>query len=867
MKHDIIKQIAKAALQHIEGLVSEWYPNGKKHGQEWCVGSLSGEPGDSLKINLTTGVWKDFASDEKGGGDIVNLWAAKQRCTMSEAAEGVAKAIGFSVPAAKVSGKSHPKPEPKASESDGWDQVTNPPEDGDDAEAAPTKGTAYYYRTKDGRCLFCVERFVKPDGKKSFVPWTLWENCNGPTYKIEWRRKALAAPRPLYNLDKLTKKPSADVVVVEGEKCADELQAIFPELVVITWAGGANATGKTDFEPLRNRTLLFLPDNDEPGKKAMAGLVAVYGGKVIVIPDDKEKGWDCADAIAEGWGRSEFENLWANATVHRAQETVNRDVPRTANPALAASAKLISLELREPESDSLAPPVPKHYTERQDDIILPGGAQSISATARKIVKLMAAKYYGRGRELLRVKCGVNGLELDPILEKRLCSEVERIGKVVQWATEKNEAGGVIHGSYILVPAIMGAGAAGTLLPAVVEGLPKIRGVVNFPRLRADGTIQAGEYDTESGLLCAKSVEVRTLTSAEGVNALTEILRDFNPATPADASRMMAAILAPALRFGPWANERFPFPLFQIQADDSQTGKGYLIDTIAAIYGETVEKVTQGDGRGVGGFEEKVHTALAKGKPLVSFDNLRGKIESTFLESFVTAGGPVTLRIVGRTAETDSRAHILYLTDNGITMTTDLMNRVLSVSLKKQPADYKWHKWVDGGASGDLQAHIAKRRAYYLGAVYAVMRDWITAGMPSAETRHHQRQVVGALNWIVTNVFHWPDVMDGHEAMRERQTSPVLAFLLEVAKVAGVGDYSATELLEAATEADVPLPPTIAGRKDADGPKKQLGLSLKPIFKTRSRVSLGGGWSVERLIKPTNYAHGSHEVPVYRLGTE
>ncbi len=121
--------------------------------------------------------------------------------------------------------------------------------------------------------------------------------------------------------------------------------------------------------------------------------------------------------------------------------------------------------------------------------------------------------------------------------------------------------------------------------------------------------------------------------------------------------------------------------------------------------------------------------------------------------------------------------------------------------------------------------------------------------------------------MIKEVFHWPDVMDGHEAMRERQTSPVLAFLLEVAKVAGPGDYSATELLEAATEHDVQLPPVIASRKDADGPKKQLGISLKAIFKTRPKVSLGGGWAGERLSKPTNYANGSHELSVYRLGRE
>jgi hypothetical protein len=91
--------------------------------------------------------------------------------------------------------------------------------------------------------------------------------------------------------------------------------------------------------------------------------------------------------------------------------------------------------------------------------------------------------------------------------------------------------------------------------------------------------------------------------------------------------------------------------------------------------------------------------------------------------------------------------------------------------------------------------------------------------------------------------------------------------LEIAKLAGAGDYSATELLEAATEHDVQLPPVIANRKDVDGSKKQLGLSLKPIFKARPKVSMGGGWSVERLSKPTNYAHGAQEVSVYRLGIE
>jgi putative DNA primase/helicase len=834
------------------GTLKQWLPNGKKIGPNWCVGSLAGEEGESLKIHARKGVWSDFATGEKGG-DPVSLYAAIHGIGQGEAAK-------------RLGGDTQPQPRaPQRAQEPDPDElvpVLDPPEDMPNPKL-PACSARYTYRNAEGNVLGFISR-IDTEGGKKLIPRTPWYDEQG---QIVWQTKAFACPRPLYGLDQLASLPSAVVVLVEGEKCADAYRALDPATPTVTWPGGSGAVDHVDWSPLDGRRVVLWPDADEPGRKCMAQIAEILTSrgcevKIANLNAAVAKGWDVADAIAEGWTHDDCLTFLGLAERVGPRELV---VARTTTTD--APTTLISLELGGPDSDSDSPPVAKHDKEREDDIILPGGAQSIVASAWKIEKRMAGNYYGRGPELLRVKRVGNGLELEPISEKKLCSEVEHIGAVVRWVNERDEHGKSIHGSFILVPATMNATTAGTLLPAVVEGLPKIRGVVNFPRLRADGTVQAGEFDAESGLLCAKSVKVESLTCDEGVRALTEILRDFNPATQADKSRMMAALLAPALRFGPWANERVPFPLFQVQADDSQTGKGYLVDAIASIYGETAEKVTQGDGRGVGGFEEKVHTALAKGKPLVSFDNLRGTIASTFLESFVTAGGPVALRIVGRTAETDSRAHLLYLTDNGITMTTDLANRLLSISLRKQPPGYQWHKWADGGACSDLQAHIAKRHAYYLGAVYAVVRAWIAKGMLTTNTTHHQRQVVGALNWMIREVFQWPDVMDGHEAVRARQTSPVLAFLLEIAKGAGVGDYSATELLEAANEADVPLPATIAGRKDDNGPKKQLGINLRKIFKDRQKVSLGGGWTVEKLSKPMNYAKGAGEVYVYRLALE
>ena len=59
----------------IEDVCRHLFPNGKRDGSEYVVGSLSGEPGQSLKINLSgkLGVWKDFAGDS-GGNSLLSLW-------------------------------------------------------------------------------------------------------------------------------------------------------------------------------------------------------------------------------------------------------------------------------------------------------------------------------------------------------------------------------------------------------------------------------------------------------------------------------------------------------------------------------------------------------------------------------------------------------------------------------------------------------------------------------------------------------------------------------------------------------------------------------------------------------------------------
>ena len=87
--------INAAALAALPALLQRWLPNGRREGREYCVGSLAGEPGKSLKINLHTGVWTDFAT-RVGGSDPVSLAAALAGCRQVEAARRLAECLGVS---------------------------------------------------------------------------------------------------------------------------------------------------------------------------------------------------------------------------------------------------------------------------------------------------------------------------------------------------------------------------------------------------------------------------------------------------------------------------------------------------------------------------------------------------------------------------------------------------------------------------------------------------------------------------------------------------------------------------------------------------------------------------------------------------
>jgi hypothetical protein len=87
--------VSHAAQSALTSLVQDWLPDGRREGSEWV--SRNPTRGDtrpgSFKINLSTGVWSDFATGE-AGGDAIDLLAYLNRTSKLDAAREIAQRLG-----------------------------------------------------------------------------------------------------------------------------------------------------------------------------------------------------------------------------------------------------------------------------------------------------------------------------------------------------------------------------------------------------------------------------------------------------------------------------------------------------------------------------------------------------------------------------------------------------------------------------------------------------------------------------------------------------------------------------------------------------------------------------------------------------
>ena len=185
-----------------------------------------------------------------------------------------------------------------------WEHCTAPEGLTDFTLPGLTYAAHWTYKNATGALLGYVVRYTDDKGEKSYRPWTFgsYSKNVSPVWKCTtWT----SGRRPLYGLDKLAARPTAKVLLCEGEKAADAAQVLMPGMVCITWPGGSNGYRYVDWTPLAGRNILLVHDADIAGEQAMtgvAGYLLALGCTVRLLDTScRPLGWDFADALAEGW--------------------------------------------------------------------------------------------------------------------------------------------------------------------------------------------------------------------------------------------------------------------------------------------------------------------------------------------------------------------------------------------------------------------------------------------------------------------------------------------------------------------------------------------------------------------------------------
>lgn len=207
------------------------------------------------------------------------------------------------LPAGRVYG--HADWRPPASPKSSWRPILPVPADAPRTIPAHSCGqpsAVWDYRDATGALLGRVCRWDLGDGKK-IMPLSYCENSAG---RQMWYWQSLPAPRPLYGLDRIAMRPDAPVLVVEGEKTADAAGRLFPDYVVVTSSGGANAADTADWSPMVGRQVTIWRDNDERGRKYesdVARLAHTAGAatvRQVPVPTGWPEGFDLADPLPAG---------------------------------------------------------------------------------------------------------------------------------------------------------------------------------------------------------------------------------------------------------------------------------------------------------------------------------------------------------------------------------------------------------------------------------------------------------------------------------------------------------------------------------------------------------------------------------------
>jgi hypothetical protein len=590
-------------------------------------------------------------------------------------------------------------------------------------------------------------------------------------------------PRPLYRLPELLNAdPAMPVYICEGEKAADALRGA--GFIATTSSGGSSKPGATDWTPLAGRGICILPDNDAAGEKYAAAVASILralkpqpGVSIGRLRDDCPElpaKSDAVEWLEERSGES-FQRLQQRLdSLPDITEEIIGAATDSADDAAAASGGDVREKEVFPEFEA--------------------GVDEQAATDFVVQALSRCPDIFAGDsallQLFRNESGAYALH--PLNKKESLREL--VSARVRFIKMDSEG---ITKSYRQVPRFV---PENLLARPEWRGVRRLRRIVSGPFVRPDGSLcRSPGYDAASETFAdfepAEWPAIPEQPTREDAMASLAKLEDVVAEFPWESETSRAAWLALvlALTIRPAIGGDCPAWIFDATTPGS--GKSLLVDVATGIVAGvfTPKRSLPSDPAEQ---EKRLFSALLETPQpeLICWDNLTCRIGGEAVESYVTAGGSWSSRILGASQNRHvSNAALLAFTGNGVLTTDDMVRRSLLIRLRPRveaPEERRFRLH-------DIRAHVLIHRRELLTATLTLWAAYQAAGRPKAEHlaawggfQAFTDTVRGCVSWLGA-----ADPFQSRAGLRE-QASKATA-LKDLRAAMGDAELTAQQLIDAA----------------------------------------------------------------------
>ncbi|TGV61652.1 hypothetical protein EN784_04595 [bacterium M00.F.Ca.ET.141.01.1.1] len=448
-----------------------------------------------------------------------------------------------------------------------------------------------------------------------------------------------------------------------------------------------------------------------------------------------KKGWDCADAIDDGWTKHELDSFM--------RATARPWSPPQQKPAGEPAERVAPVAASKPVAEADRPPVGRNDNGPAPRVkpkiaVVKGEIHRAVDQAIAVLSSLELGIFSRADELVRpvthvtpartltvAKQGENASRPDGSVIVTALTEAA----LIEVLTEKALFVKFNKRIHDFEPCDCPPEVARMVLARKGHNwtMPRLRAVISAPTLRHDGTvISEPGYDAETGLLLTGGRLWRHVPenpskrqAAEALAVLSEPIAALPFVADSDRAAALALLITSVMR-----PSLKTAPMFAVTAPSAGTGKSLVVDVAAVMAtGRRAAVVTPTPDEAE--LEKRIGACALAGDQILSIDNITHILRSDQLCQMLTQD-EVQVRVLGSSKNVRIPAtSLICATGNNLTVFGDLNRRTIQIRL-----DARCERPEERSFEFDAIDLAMRKRPELVAAALTIVRSYLSAGAPN-----------------------------------------------------------------------------------------------------------------------------------------